>query len=74
MASRQTLGSPKGSSVPTRSITDFQEGKDRWAATVICCGDTFEEARSKRMRCMASIAQEEGLNAFLDPALEVNDP
>ncbi len=54
-------------------ITDFEEGKDRWAATVIFCGDTFEEARSKRMHCMAHIVHEEGLDASLDPALEVND-
>ncbi len=74
MASSTDLRIAEGLFGSDEMITDFQEGKDRWAATVICCGDTFEEARSKRMRCMASIVQEEGLNAFLDPALEVNDP
>jgi pyrrolysine biosynthesis protein PylC len=39
-------------------ITDFQPDKEVWRATIICSGQTYEEAWAKRMRCIASIQEQ----------------
>lgn len=50
------------------ALTNYQPGQKDWVATLICTGDTLEQAKSRRDRVIERILQECGLDRFIDSA------
>lgn len=53
------------------AITDFDPGKERWYATLICTGSTAEEAWAKHQSCLRQMIESNDITQYVDLAPEM---